>query len=316
VRFRQLQYILRVGGPLLTKIMMPEGNALIPLIGLGTGRLRGSVCTDIVERALRLGYRHIDTAEGYENEREVGQGLHASGVRREDIFVTTKISPSHFAPRELERAAKDSLVRLRLSEIDLLLLHFPNPQVPLSETLEALCKVKRAGLTRHIGVSNFEVADIHEAVQQANEPLVCNQIAMNSFVNCPALTAACRAHHMAIVAYSPIARGEANNDAVLKRIGQVYGKSSAQVSLQWLVQQEISVIPRTSRIDHLSENYSIFDFELSEAEMSEISSIARRRKQLATVMSPLRAFALKTLPAPATSVLHNGYRMLRRVIFG
>jgi diketogulonate reductase-like aldo/keto reductase len=121
---------------------------------------------------------------------------------------------------------------------------------------------------------------------------------------------------MAIVAYCPIARGEANNDAVLKRIGQAYGKSAAQVSLRWLVQQEISVIPRTARIEHLSENYSIFDFELSEAEMFEISSIARRRKRLATLMSPLRAFAVKALPAPATSVLHAGYRMIRRVLCG
>jgi 2,5-diketo-D-gluconate reductase B len=176
---------------------MPEGSALIPLIGLGTGQLRGRICVDTVAQALRLGYRHIDTAEGYENERDVGEGLHASGVHREDIFVTTKISPSHFAPRELERAAKDSLMRLRLSEIDLLLLHWPNPQVPLSATLEALCKVKRAGLTRHIGVSNFQVADLDEAVRHASEPLVCNQIEMNSFVDRPKLTAACRAHHMA-----------------------------------------------------------------------------------------------------------------------
>jgi diketogulonate reductase-like aldo/keto reductase len=295
---------------------MPGGSALIPLIGLGTGPLRGRVCVDTVEQALRLGYRHIDTAEGYENERDVGEGLRASGVQREDIFVTTKISPSHFAPRELERAAKDSLMRLRLSQIDLLLLHWPNPQVPLSETLEALCGVKRAGLTRHIGVSNFEVTDIDEAVRHASEPLVCNQIEMNSFVDRPKLTAACRAHHMAVVAYCPIARGEANNDAVLKRIGHAYGKSGAQVSLRWLVQQGISVIPCTSRIERLSENYSIFDFELSEAEMSEISSIARRRSRLATVMSPMRAFALKTLPAPATSVLRIGYRMLRRVMGG
>jgi diketogulonate reductase-like aldo/keto reductase len=295
---------------------MSGWSTLIPLIGLGTGRLRGRVCVDVVEQALRLGYRHIDTAEGYENERDVGDGLRASGVRRRDIFVTTKISPSHFAPRELGPAVKDSLTRLRLSEVDLLLLHLPNPHVPLADTLGALCNVKRAGLTRNIGVSNFELADIHEAVRHTTEPLVCNQIAMNSFVDRPRLTAACRAHHMAIVAYCPVARGEANKDAVLRRIGQAYGKSAAQVSLRWLVQQEISVIPRSARIEHLSENYSIFDFELSEAEMSEISSVARRRKQLATVMSPVRAFAVKTLPAPATSVLHAGYRMMRRILCG
>ena len=140
-------------------------GARIPLVGLGTWDLRGRTCARIVEQALRLGYRHIDTAEMYDNEREVGEGLRASGVKRDEVFVTTKIWPSHFAPRELERAAKESLVKLRLAEVDLLLLHWPNPNIPLSETLGALCKVKQAGLARHIGVSNFTVALIEEAVR-------------------------------------------------------------------------------------------------------------------------------------------------------
>src|SRR5262249_61808446 len=110
-------------------------GARIPIVGLGTWELRGRTCARVVEQALRLGYRHIDTADMYDNEREVGDGLRASGVKREDVFVTTKIWPSHFSPPSLERAAKESLVRLRLSEVDLLLLHWPNPQVPLSETL-------------------------------------------------------------------------------------------------------------------------------------------------------------------------------------
>ena len=141
-------------------------GARIPLVGLGTWELRGRACARVVEQALRLGYRHIDTAEMYDNEREVGEGLHASGVRREEVFVTTKIWPSHFAPRELERAARDCLVRLRLSEVDLLLLHWPNPQIPLAETLGALAKAKRDGLARHIGVSNFTVALIEQAVRR------------------------------------------------------------------------------------------------------------------------------------------------------
>jgi len=139
-------------------------GARIPLIGLGTWALRGRVCARMVEQAIRLGYRHIDTAEMYDNEREAGEGLRAAGVKRDEVFVTTKVWPSHFAPRELERAAKDSLTRLRLSEVDLLLLHWPNPRIPLSETLGALCKVKQAGVARHIGVSNFTVALIEEAV--------------------------------------------------------------------------------------------------------------------------------------------------------
>ena len=130
-------------------------GAKIPLLGLGTWDLRGRTCARMVEQALKLGYRHVDTAEMYDNEREVGEGVHASGVKRRDIFVTTKIWPSHFAPRALERAARDCLVRLRLSEVDLLLLHWPNPQIPLSETLGELDKVKRERLARNIGISNF-----------------------------------------------------------------------------------------------------------------------------------------------------------------
>jgi len=287
-------------------------HSVIPAVGLGTWPLRGQICASTVEHALRLGYRHIDTAEAYENEREVGEALRASGVSRDDVFITTKISPSHFMPDELKSAARDSLTRLRLPHVDLLLLHWPNAQVPLSETLDALCEVKRAGLTRHIGVSNFEIADIAEAARHASEPLVCNQIAINSFVDRPELRAACRAHDMAVVAYSPIARGEASNDAVLKRIGQAHGKSAAQVSLRWLVQQGISVIPRTSRIERLSENYSIFDFMLSDEEMAAVSSVARRRVRLSTLISPLRVLAHKTLPEPAASALRSGYRTLRR----
>jgi 2,5-diketo-D-gluconate reductase B len=293
---------------------MFESRARIPLVGVGTWPLRGHVCVEIVEQALRLGYRHIDTAESYQNEYEVGEGLRASGVRRDDIFITTKIQPSHFSPLELERAAKNSLTRLRLSEVDLLLLHWPNPQIPLSETLGALCTVKRAGLTRHIGVSNFTVPDIQDVVRHTSEPLVCNQIEMNSFLDRPKLRAACRANGMTIVAYSPVARGEANKDAALVRIGQAHGKSAAQVSLRWLVQQGIPAIPRTRRIERLSENYSIFDFELSKVEMSEISSIARRRLRLANALSPLRALAHRTLPEPAKSILRTGYHLVRRAI--
>src|ERR1700680_2660884 len=136
-----------------------EANgAKIPAIGLGTWELRGRTCARLVEQALKLGYRHIDTAQVYENEREVGEGLRASGVRRDEVFVTTKVWTNHFAPNDLERSAKESLVRLRIAELDLLLLHWPNPHVPLAETLGALAHAKRLGLTRYICGSNFPVA--------------------------------------------------------------------------------------------------------------------------------------------------------------
>src|SRR4029079_13208073 len=139
-------------------------GARIPAIGLGTWELRGRTCARLVEQALKLGYRHIDTAQIYENEREVGEGLRSSRVKREELFVTTKVWTTHFAPNDLERSTKESLTKLRIPEVDLLLLHWPNPPVPLAETLGALSHVRQLGLSRHIGVSNFTVALIKEAV--------------------------------------------------------------------------------------------------------------------------------------------------------
>ncbi len=261
-----------------TTVSIPSINAngaKIPLVGLGTWELRGRSCARVVEQALRLGYRHVDTAEIYDNEREVGEGIHASDVKRGEVFLTTKVWPSHFAPRALERAVRDSLVRLRQSEVDLVLLHWPNPQIPLEETLGALCKVKRDGLARHIGISNFTVAMIEEAVRISTEPLVCDQVECHPYLDQSKVLAACRANFMALVAYSPIARGNAKNDKVLAQIGAAHEKTAAQVCLRYLVQQNIVVIPRTSKIDRLVENASIFDFKLSEAEMRAIAALAR-----------------------------------------
>jgi diketogulonate reductase-like aldo/keto reductase len=260
--------------------VVEANGARIQLLGLGTWELRGRTCASIVEQALRIGYRHVDTAEMYNNETEVGEGLRASGVKRDEVFVVTKIWPSHYEPRALERAAKDSLSKLRLPNVDLLLLHWPNPQVPLADTLGALCKVKKEGLTRHIGVANFTVALIEEAVRLASEPLVCNQVEMHPYLDQSKVVAACRAHDMAVVAYSPIARGNAAKDAVLARIGKVHGKSAAQICLRWLVQQGVGAIPRTSKVERLAENIAVFDFELTASEMKEIAGLADREGRL------------------------------------
>jgi diketogulonate reductase-like aldo/keto reductase len=257
--------------------VVEANGARIPLLGLGTWELSGRSCARLVEQALRLGYRHIDTAQIYDNEREVGDGVRASGLRREEVFVTTKIWPTHFAPHDLARSAKESLTRLRLSEVDLLLLHWPNPHVPLAETIGALNKVKREGLARHIGISNFTVKLIEEAVRHSSEPLVCNQIEVHPFLDQTKVIAACRRHGLAVVAYSPIARGQAARSAALIEIGKAHGKSAVQVCLRWLVQQGIAVIPRTAKVERLSSNAAIFDFTLSEDEMTRIGSLAHPR---------------------------------------
>ena len=253
--------------------VIEANGARIPAIGLGTWELRGRVCTRIVEQALRLGYRHIDTAQMYDNERDVGEGLRASGIPRAEVFLTTKVWPTHFAPPDLERSVKECVARLRVSDVDLLLLHWPSTRVPLVETLGALAKVKREGLARHIGVSNFDVQLMQEAVSLCREPLVCNQIHYHPYLDQTALRQACAAAGLAVVAYSPIAKGNVRGDAVLTEIGARYNKTAAQVSLRWLVQQGVSAIPRTSRIERLSENLAVFDFELTPGEMEQIFAI-------------------------------------------
>jgi len=258
-----------------------EANgAKIPAIGLGTWELRGRTCARLVEQAVRLGYRHIDTAQAYDNEREVGEGLRASGIRRDEMFVTTKVWTTHFAPNDLERSVKESLAKLHLSEVDLLLLHWPNSRVPLAETLGALARVKQLGMARHIGVSNFTVALIEEAVAACPEPLVCDQVEYHPYLDQTKVKEGCARHGMAVVDYSPIAKGRIKSDRTLARIGQTHGKSAAQVCLRWLVQQNVAAIPRTSRIERLSENIDIFDFALSDDEMRLISRMGSSKGRL------------------------------------
>ncbi|MCX7314935.1 MAG: aldo/keto reductase [Alphaproteobacteria bacterium] len=252
-----------------------EANgARIPLIGLGTWDLRGKACARAVEEALALGYRHIDTAAMYRNEDEVGAGLRASGVKRGDVFVTTKVWSSNLRASDFERSARDSLKNLKLDQVDLLLIHWPNSSVPLKETMGALCKMKRDGVARHIGVSNFTPALIGEAVKFASEPLVTNQIELHPYLDQSKTIAASRKAGLCITAYTPIARGRVTGDALLSRIGKQHGRSAAQVCLRYLVQQDIVVIPKTSRLERMRENAAIFDFALSPNEMKEIAALA------------------------------------------
>jgi len=246
----------------------------IPIVGLGTWALGGRACARLVEQAIDIGYRHVDTAQMYENEAEVGAGVRASG-KRDEVMVTTKVQPTSLAPADLERSAKESLKKLKLDVIDLLLIHWPNPRIPLAGTLEAMAKLKQEGITRAMGVSNFTVALLDEASGLSSE-LVCNQIECHPFLNQDKVIAACRRRDMAVVAYSPVARGGASGNAVLERIGRAHGKSAAQVSLRYLVQQGIAVIPRTSKVERLRENFALFDFALSDSEMQEIHRLSGR----------------------------------------
>ena len=252
-----------------------EANgARIPLIGLGTWDLRGKACASMVEEALRLGYRHIDTAAMYRNEEAVGEGLRAAGIKREDVFITTKVWSSDLRAGDFERSARDSIDKLKLDSVDLLLIHWPNSSVPLKETIGALCKMKREGVARHIGVSNFNVNLVEQALKLSTEPLVNNQIELHPYNDqTKTIAASCKAG-LSVTAYSPIARGKVKSDAVLSRIGKAHGKTAAQICLRYLVQQDIVVIPKTSRSERLKENATIFDFKLTVAEMKDIAALA------------------------------------------
>ena len=255
-------------------------GARIPAIGLGVMTLKEETCVKAVDAALRMGYRHIDAAQMYGNEREVGEGFRASGVPREDVFITTKVWHDRLRAGDFERSVDESLERLKLSSVDLLLIHWPNKDVPLKETLDALARTKRAGKTRHVGVANFTVALIEEAVKLTSEPLVTNQIEVHPFIDRSRVIAASRRHGVAITAYCPIARGAAPGDAVLARIGEAHGKTPAQISLRYLVQQDIIPIPRSADPKHIADNMAVFDFSLSDAEMAELKQLGAANKRI------------------------------------
>ena len=253
-----------------------EANgARIPTLGMGTMTLKGEVGVNAVSAALKLGYRHLDTAERYGNETEVGEGLRASGVDRKDVFVTTKVYWDKLAPGDFETSFDESLQKLKLPWVDLLLIHWPSKTVPLADTMPILCKAKRDGRARHIGVANFTPPLIEEAARLATEPLVTNQIEAHPYLDQSKVIAACRKHGISITAYCPLARGKVPGDAVLAGIGKRHGKTASQVALRWLAQQGIAVIPRSSKSERLAENMALFDFTLSDAEMAEIAKLKR-----------------------------------------
>jgi diketogulonate reductase-like aldo/keto reductase len=237
--------------------------------------LKEDQCVQLVEASLKLGYRHLDTAQMYGNEREVGSGMRGSGLKREDIFLTTKVWFTQLASGDFERSVDESLKRLALPWVDLLMIHWPNAQVPLSQSIAALCKMKKAGLTKHIGVANFNIAMIEEAVKLASQPIAVLQIETHAYLDQSKVIAAARRHGMAVVGYCPLARGKVPAEAALQRIGKAHGKTPAQVALRFLEQQQIIPIPRTSKRERLAENLGSLDFKLSEAEMAEIAKLQR-----------------------------------------
>jgi diketogulonate reductase-like aldo/keto reductase len=260
----------------MTAIIVDANGARIPAIGLGTWRLTDEGCAQAVRWALQAGYRHIDTAAMYGNEDAVGEGLRASGLDRNDVFVTTKVWYTDLAPGDLERSAEASLKRLGLDQVDLLLIHWPNPEIPLAGTIKALGNTRRRGLARHIGVSNFSAKLVEQAVALANEPLAANQCEYHPYLNQDRIRAACTRHRLAFTSYCPLGKGDLTRDPVIRSIAQGHGKTPGQVVLRWHVQQPgTAAIPKSGNRERIAENFGIFDFALSQNEMRRISALAR-----------------------------------------
>lgn len=253
----------------------------IPAIGFGTSPMLGGMSPEIVLTALKAGYRHIDTARKYGTERAVGEAIRASGIPRADIFVTTKVSHENLRPADFARSVDESLRALDVDYIDLLLVHWPNPEIAVREYMPALAKAKRDGLARHIGVANFTTRLLDEAVALCSEPLVALQAEYHPYLDQSKLLTAVRRHGLVYIAYCPLARGKLLNDPVLAEIAKAHGRSVAHIALRWLVQQNVAAIPFSSNPQRVADNFNVFDFVLTDDEMKRIAALARPNGRLA-----------------------------------
>ncbi|MAZ34414.1 MAG: 2,5-didehydrogluconate reductase [Thalassospira sp.] len=250
-------------------------GAVIPALGFGTFRMPEADVLRIVPKAIKTGFRHIDTAQIYDNEAAVGQAILDSGVPRKDIFLTTKVWVSNYKHDAFIKSVDESLEKLETDYVDLLLLHWPNNDVSLADQIGALNEVRQAGKARHIGVSNFNIALMDEAVALSDAPLVTNQVEYHPFIDQTKVMDGARKHGMALTAYYAMADGKVLENEQLGEIAKSHDRSVAQVVLRWLLQQnDVIALSKTATESRVAENFDIFDFELSGEEMQAIHGLA------------------------------------------
>ena len=250
----------------------------IPRLGLGTWQLTGSACRESVREALTMGYTHIDTAVGYGNHREVGEGVRESGVNREGLFITTKISTEGARHDRMIGTAKRSLEELGMDYVDLLLIHWPTKKVPFAETLGAMKELVDAGSVRSIGISNFNARIAAEAARVSEVPIVTNQVEFHPLLFQKELQQACENLGMKITAYSPLARGEVLRNAEVREVAEKHGISAAQTAIAWLLHKGIIVIPKASSADHLESNLRAESIALDAEDVTAIDGIGERMR--------------------------------------
>lgn len=247
------------------------GGVEVPALGFGTARIRGEDCVEAVRDALAVGYRHLDTARMYDNERQVGAGIEAAGIDREELFLTTKLHPRNLASEDVRRTARESLSRLETAYVDLLLIHAPSDDVPIGETVGAMNELQEEGAVRHVGVSNFPIEELEAAMAASATPVLTNQIEYHPRRDRRDHLRFCVENDVLLTAYSPLGVGDVLDDPVLESVGEGYGKTPAQVALRWLLQQPmVAAIPKAASPEHRRENWDVFDFELGPAEMERV----------------------------------------------
>ena len=253
----------------------------IPALGFGTWELTGEQCAKSVAFALEEGFTHVDTAQIYGNEAEVGEGISSSSIDRDNIFLTTKVWRDQFENKTVMQSVEESLKKLQTEYVDLLLIHWPFPETPVADMVEAMMKVKETGKTRLIGVSNFTVTQMKEAMDVSGGSIACNQVEYHPYLDQSAVYDFARKNDIVMTAYSPIARGKVVSDTTLKEIGMKHGKTPVQVTLRWLLQQEgIVAIPKSGTEKNIKANLDIFNFELSEDEMNSIFALVNPNGRL------------------------------------
>jgi 2,5-diketo-D-gluconate reductase B len=259
-------------------------GAQLPKVGFGTSGLSGRACREMVAFALQAGYRHIDTAQAYGNEADVGAGIRQSGIDRAEVFLTTKIWMADTGYRDAKRTTADSLRQFGTGYVDLLLIHWPNDRIPMGDSLKALAELRAEGKARHIGVSNFTPRHLRQAVETHGAELFCNQVEYHVMLPQDGLLAYMRPRGIALVAYSPLGRGliasrSSPGNETLARIGKKYGKSASQVALRWLTLQDgVAMIPKAGAREHCRANLEIFDFTLAPEDLAEIATLRVGRR--------------------------------------
>ncbi len=257
----------------------------VPALGFGTFQLEGETCRNAVGKALSLGYRHVDTARVYGNEDQVGAGLRDSGLNRSDIFVTSKVWLDHLKAPALLKEVMTSLELLQTDYLDLVLIHWPNPDVPFDESFRALEELKTQGVVIQYGVSNFPPSLLSGAINAGE--VFCNQVEYHPFLGQDRLLEIARENDIMLTAYSPLAQGGVIGHAELEGIADKHGKSSGQIALRWLIEQDqVVAIPRSSKPEHIEKNFDIFDFALDDEDRAKIAALPKNRRRINPGFAP------------------------------